>query len=234
MLCEPLSLGAAFLVGLAGSGHCLAMCGGLTSAFALRAGAARGVHPAALALLLNLGRLGSYTLAGALAGLIATSGGGLIGGWLDLRSIALGARLASGLVLLAIAVTLLTRWRPLGRVERLGGRLWRHLAPLARHLPAEGPGRALLLGGLWGFMPCGFVYTLLLFAALRGSALAAALTLAAFGLGTLPALLGSSLLAARVPFLARRLGSPRLAGWALLGCGVWTLAAAVMLAGHHH
>ena len=241
MVCEPVTLGAAVLAGLAGSGHCLAMCGGLSSAFALRvsgvvpaSGTSRrpASAPAAQLAWLHLGRLTSYVLAGALAGGLAALGGDAASALIDLRHMATLARVASGLMILAVAVTLLTRFRPLRSLERLGARLWQHLAPLGRHLPERGWLRATLLGMLWGWMPCGFVYTLLLFAALRGNVLASALTLAAFGVGTLPMLLGSSLLATRWPRTLRGPLMPRLAGWALLGCGAWTLLG--VLLPHHH
>jgi sulfite exporter TauE/SafE len=223
VICNPLSVAAAFVAGLAGSGHCLAMCGGLSSALALHARAdARQVT------VMHAGRLMSYALAGALVGAVAGLGGEAVSLLIDLRRIAVGVRWVSALVLLAMAITLLTPCKPLAGLERVGARLWRHLAPLTRRLPANPWVRAGLLGALWGFLPCGFVYTLLLFAALAGNPLASALTLAAFGLGTLPLMLGPGVFAARWPRQRLR-AVPRLAGWVLLGCSVWTLLALRML-----
>ncbi len=175
------------------------------------------------------GRITSYVLAGALVG----ASSNLLVQFFDLERLALLARAASGIVLLAVAATLLTRWRPLGALERAGGRMGRLLAPLARRITLPGLRGSWLLGMLWGFLPCGFLYTMLLYAALRGSAAQAALMLVCFGLGTLPALLGANWLSAHLPRLLPRLPLPRLAGWALLGCSAWTLLGPFLARAHH-
>ncbi|HLW25986.1 MAG TPA: sulfite exporter TauE/SafE family protein [Steroidobacteraceae bacterium] len=242
--CEPVSMSAAFLIGLAGSAHCFAMCGGLSSALALRArGALTGMSappPAAAAgtgartrtaqrlLALQAGRITSYVLMGTLIGAF----GQLLVTLFDLERLAILARVASGLVLLAVAATLLTGRRPLVALERLGGSLWRHLVPLARHIRVSGNAGSWLLGMLWGGFPCGFLYTMLLFAALRGSAMQAGLMLASFGLGTLPALLGAGFISAHLKRLWPRVAMPSMAGWVLLVCGAWTLFGA-WVPGHH-
>ena len=154
-VCNPLTLSAAFAVGVAGSVHCLAMCGGISGALGMRTrgipGAAqRSVHTASY----QVGRLSSYTLAGAIVG----ASGGLLSTMFDLDRIAVMARIMAGLLLVAMALNTLFHWRPLSRLERLGGRLWARLAPLARKLPSNGLSGSLLLGMLWGWLPCGFVY----------------------------------------------------------------------------
>ena len=101
------------------------------------------------------------------------------------------ARSLAGLVLIGVGTGVLFKWRPLAGLERLGGRLWRHVAPLARAIPARGLTGAVLLGMLWGWLPCGFVYSMLIFAALKGGALQGAAMMLCFGLGTAPAVLGA-------------------------------------------
>jgi len=141
-----LGFAAAMLAGLAGSGHCLGMCGGISAALA---GSRRGPAPLT-ALLLSTGRVMSYSLAGALAG----GGGTLLGLGLDLLSLGQGLRIAFGVLLMAVGLTLSLRWRGLLRVEALGARLWTRMAPaLGSLLPPRGPLAALTAGALWGWAP---------------------------------------------------------------------------------
>jgi sulfite exporter TauE/SafE len=116
----------------------------------------------------------------------------------------------------------------------LGRSLWSRLAPLGhRLLPVATVPRALAFGAVWGWMPCGFVYTVLVMAALQADAGRAALTMAAFGLGTLPAMLATSLGAVRVIGFAARPAARRLAGAVLVASAVVTLAAAWLAPVHH-
>lgn len=182
---DLLVLGAAFLTGLLGSAHCAAMCGGIAVATALP------VRPQASwperlwqALAPNLGRIGSYTLAGAAVGGL---GAGLLGA-LDLNAAAPWLRTLIGVVLLLAAIRLAApRWAiRLPKGPSLP--IWQRLAPLRRAIPSQGPWRPLALGVAWGWLPCGLSYTLLAAAWLEGSALHGGLLMLAFGLGTLPAL----------------------------------------------
>ena len=197
-----------FLVGLAGSVHCIGMCGGIVGALSGARGSARviPIAPAprpwaelrrqgATVLAYNSGRIASYMAAGALAG-------GLAGGVLALSRIAtlqVGAYWLANLMLVALGLHLMDAWHGLARLEAAGQFLWRRLQPLLKPLlPVDNALKALALGGLWGWVPCGMVYSVLLTAMLSGSALAGALVMLAFGLGTLPALLGLGLLGARL------------------------------------
>lgn len=220
-----LGFAAAMLAGLAGSGHCLGMCGGISAALA---GSRRGPAPLT-ALLLSTGRVMSYSLAGALAG----GGGTLLGLGLDLLSLGQGLRIAFGVLLMAVGLTLALRWRGLLRVEALGARLWTRMAPaLGNLLPPRGPLAALTAGALWGWLPCGLVYSMLTLALASGSPGNGAAVMAGFGLGTLPALL---LTGSWAGGLARRLRGSRgrrLSGALLAGLGLWTVLGALSLAGH--
>jgi sulfite exporter TauE/SafE len=118
-------------------------------------------------------------------------------------------------------------WRGLARLEQGGQLLWRHVAPLLRRLqPFDGPGRMLAAGALWGWLPCGMVYSVLATAMLSGSAPAGALVMLAFGLGTLPMLLGVGLLAARLRACLRVRGVRLACGALVLGFGLFGLARA--------
>jgi sulfite exporter TauE/SafE len=171
---------AAWLTGLAGSGgHCLGMCGGIVGALGVRG--RQGLDGFAVLAAAHLGRELAYAAAGASVGLIgAASFGALLG--------ANGApilRLCAAILIAATGLQLVLGRPLLGALERGGARFWRKLVPLARGLlPPRDAGRALAVGALWGFLPCGLVYAQLAVAAAAGSALGGAAVMAAFGLGT--------------------------------------------------
>ena len=150
-------------------------------------------------------------------------------------------RLASAAVVVMIGLDLAlgrnSRARWLRAPERWGGILWRRVAPtLQSALPSRPAARAFTFGLLWGWLPCGLVYSVLLAAAVSGDAASGGLTMLAFGLGTLPAMLSLTLAATGV---ARRGTLARLFGSIIVACGLWTAASPIaVLAGaqppHHH
>ena len=217
---DPLTLGAALLLGLAASAHCVVMCGGIASALGLAtARDARGRQQWPLLLGYQLGRVFSYSLAGLLLG-------GVFGGLLSLLD---SEVLRRALRVLGAAVFVFAALVAFGAVRDtgagLGQRLWQRVAPQARRLlPVNSVPRALAFGMVWGWMPCGFVYTVLMIATLQFSALGGALTMAAFGLGTLPAMLATAFGAQRFVSLARRRGARQVAGILLLLSAMLTLA----------
>jgi len=212
---------AGFLLGLVGSTHCLAMCGGVASALD-RAAPKRGGHRIRAHLFYATGRLASYSLFGALAGALGFVAAEAIGPELAPR-VQTGARWGVGLLLIAFGIGL-AGFRPLRRVERLGLSVWRRIQPLARHLKhLPGPTRALALGALWGFLPCGMVYGAAAVAALTGTAAQGALFMLAFGLGTVPAVLGVGAFASELFARLGRQNLRRASALAIALCGVWTL-----------
>jgi uncharacterized protein len=223
---------AAFLAGLLGSTHCLAMCGGIAAALGTAHSARqRAWRP----LLYHFGRLTSYAVAGAIVGAVGAAGGFAfaVSGWSE------WLRLATAVVVIVIGLDISlgasarTAW--LRAPERWGARLWRRLAPVSRALaPASPSVRALTLGLLWGWLPCGLVYSVLIAAAVAGSAARGSATMVAFGLGTLPAMAGLSYVGGRLP---RRDGTlARLLGATLVACGLWTaiVPLAVLSGSHAH
>lgn len=214
-----LTIGAAFLLGLAASGHCLVMCGGVTAALGLATACdARGRTPLVLLLGYQVGRVASYSLAGLL---FAGTLGGVIA-LLDLESVRRLLRALAALTLLFAALTVLGYLGNSG--PRFGHVLWRQLAPLGRRfIPIDSLPRACAFGMVWGWMPCGFVYTMLLVATLQHSATAGAITMAAFGLGTMPALLLTSLASRRVVEVIATRAARRVAGSVLLLSALATL-----------
>lgn len=216
----PEVLLAAFLIGLAGAGHCLGMCGGIASA--LQLGGATGL-PTALSY--HAGRLASYTLLGALLGLLAGS--------IDLAAWTLALRYLSGVLLIAMGLYIADWWRGLVWLERGGAWLWRPVQKLvAPLLPVRRAWQAGLLGMCWGLMPCGLIYSALAFAATTGEALPAALAMLFFGLGTLPAMLGASLGAGLVQAQLRKRGLKLAIALLLISAGLWSLYLTISHAGH--
>ena len=221
----------ALLAGLFGSTHCLAMCGGIAAALG-SAGPAGGT---ARPLLYHCGRLAGYAVAGGVAGALgAAAGFGFaVSSWS--ATLRLGTALVVILIGLDISLGARARWRWLRAPERWGARLWRHLAPARRMQLSAAPAlRALLLGVLWGWLPCGLVYSVLLAAALAGGAVQGALIMLGFGLGTLPSM---SMLTYAGHWLPRSDGlAARLLGALLVACGLWTAIAplAVLTGSQQH
>jgi hypothetical protein len=115
-------------------------------------------------------------------------------------------------------------WRGLALLERIGTPLWRRLEPLGRRLvPVRSPWQALGVGLVWAWIPCGLVYSTLIWAVSAGSAGRGALLMLAFGLGTLPNLLGISLLAGAAARLGDQPWIRRGAGVMVLGFGLYAL-----------
>jgi len=218
---ETLTLGAALLLGLAASGHCLVMCGGITAALGMAAARdAQGRTRPVLLVGYQLGRITSYSIAGLLAAGVL---GGLVG-LLDIEVVRRSLRALSALALVLAALVAFGRLRDPGST-RLGSRLWRRIAPLGRRLlPVNTPPRAFAFGMVWGWMPCGFVYTVLAFAMLQLDAVQGALTMAAFGLGTAPALLIASFGGQRLKSLSVQPAARRVAGSVLMVSAALTLA----------
>ncbi|PKO92677.1 MAG: hypothetical protein CVU15_06075 [Betaproteobacteria bacterium HGW-Betaproteobacteria-1] len=212
------SLTAAFLVGLLGGGHCVGMCGGIVGAVTMTLPGSKPKLPFVLAY--NLGRIGSYTLAGIIAGAVGASSF-FLEHVLPIEKVLYA--LAS-LMLVLLGLYLAGIWRVLTRLEALGGRLWQHLQPYSRRLlPVRTLPQSLFLGVLWGWLPCGLVYSVLVAAVASGSPWQGGLLMLAFGLGTLPTLLAMGMTAVRLKHLLQNLWFRRLSGLLIAGFGLLAL-----------
>ena len=182
---DGISYLSAFLVGLAGGVHCVGMCGGIVAA--LRMVTPKGVSPMPYTLSYNIGRICSYTLAGAITGLM----GKIAADYVPLASYVLS--LLSGIMLLLLACYLGQWYTGLTALEKAGKGLFSRIQPLAkRFLPFKSPLSAFPYGFIWGWLPCGLVYSTLTWSLASGSALQGSAIMFFFGLGTLPTLIASS------------------------------------------
>ncbi|MBK6738590.1 MAG: sulfite exporter TauE/SafE family protein [Haliea sp.] len=211
---------AAFLLGLSGAGHCLGMCGGIAAALNLG-----GVRAPAITLAYHAGRIASYTVLGALLGLAAGS--------LDIAAWTIGLRYVAGLLLIGMGLYIANWWRGMALLERVGAKLWQPVQRLSSHwLPLKHWPQGLALGLCWGMMPCGLIYSSLAWAATAQNATTSALMMLLFGLGTLPAMLSTSLGAARLQAALRQRGLKLAIALLLIGSGLWTLYITAAHAGH--
>ncbi len=212
------SLTAAFLVGLLGGGHCVGMCGGIVGAVTMTLPGSKPKLPFVLAY--NLGRIGSYTLAGIIAGAVGASSF-FLEHVLPVEKVLYA--LAS-LMLVLLGLYLAGIWRVLTRLEAVGGRLWRHLQPYSKRLlPVRTLPQSFLLGVLWGWLPCGLVYSVLVAAVASGNPWQGGMLMLAFGLGTLPTLLAMGMTAVRLKHLLQNLWFRRLSGLLIVSFGLLAL-----------
>ncbi len=211
---------AVFLAGLFGGGHCAAMCGGVIGALS-----AQGRFAFSLQLAYNFGRIGSYAAAGAAAGAL----GSLIL-LKDLLPLQIALYGLANLMLVVLGLYLAGWSAFVTRLEAPGRWLWRWISPLTRRfLPADTVPRALAIGAIWGWLPCGLTYSVLAIALMSSSGANGAVLMAAFGLGTLPNLLAAGMLMQRVrPWFRNRIGR-WIAGGLVLGFGVAGLVHATQL-----
>lgn len=221
MLTE-VSLLTAFLVGLLGGVHCVGMCGGIVGVLSMgvpqqqRSATVRWKYLLAY----NLARITSYTLAGALLGGI----GWLAAHWSGLHQLQQGLQLLAALFMLALGLYLGGWWQGLVQVERAGGLVWKRLEPLGRRLlPVQSPLQAFYLGLVWGWLPCGLVYSVLVWAIASGGPLHGAALLLSFGLGTLPNLLAMGVAAGWLSARVRDPRTRRVAGLLVILFGLYSL-----------
>ena len=175
----------------------------------------------------NAGRIASYVLAGALAGFA----GSLIAET-TLGEIAPIGRLIAGILMILLGFYLAGWWHAITVLEKLGLHLWKRIQPIgSRFLPAETPLRAFGLGLVWGWLPCGLVYSALALAIVAASPGQGALIMLGFGLGTLPVLLAMGGVAEHVMALVRKPAMRQIAGASVILFGVYTCFSA--FGGHH-
>jgi len=187
MISPEYNFWAAMMVGLLSAGHCFGMCGGIVGAFSANLPVHHRLSPRHRILYLlmyNFGRIASYSFAGALIGYSV--------GYFALKSsIALYVlQLIAGMLLISIGFYLANWFNLVRKIEVIGKAFWPYISPLAKQfIPFKSPLTALPFGIIWGWLPCGLVYSTLSWSAASGSATSGALIMLGFGIGTLPAML---------------------------------------------
>ncbi|MCW8883664.1 MAG: sulfite exporter TauE/SafE family protein [Motiliproteus sp.] len=214
---------SAFLVGLVGGVHCIGMCGGIVSTLSLGLPAETRNNLWAMLpyqLSYNLGRIFSYVVAGAIMGGLGT----LLVQWMPLQlaqKVLLGF---AGTFMILLGLYIGGWWMALNQLEKVGGRLWKLIEPYGRGLiPIKTPAQAIKVGLIWGWVPCGLVYTMLINAVSTGSALNGAGVMLAFALGTLPNLVIMGMLAGAAAHLLHSKKVKKLAGLLIIGFGIYAL-----------
>lgn len=184
---------SAFFVGLFSTLHCVGMCGGIIGALTfslpehIRNNRIRLIPYVSA---YNFGRITSYVVAGA-----------LIGGLGDQIS-ALAPQyghfvlqLFASVLMLGIGLYLAGWFPAFTKIEQLGKPIWNKLEPISQKLiPVKSPSHAYLFGLVWGWLPCGLVYTALIWSGTAGTAQDGALLMLAFGAGTLPTVMIAGIL----------------------------------------
>ena len=193
----------AFVMGLFSSMHCIGMCGSIIGTLTLSLSPEiRNNKKRLLPFVFNynFGRITSYAIAGALVGAIEA-----------LLTMHLGEthghrflQLLSA-VIMASAGLYIAGWFPrFAYIEKTGMLLWKKIEPYGRKLiPVKNLKQAYLFGMIWGWLPCGLVYSALALAATAGDASKSSLTMLAFGLGTLPAVIGVGVMTQLLTRLSR-------------------------------
>lgn len=220
------SLFTAFSIGLLGGAHCIGMCGGVIGALTMAIDANRQYsHRLRLILTYNIGRIASYIVIALLFFFLANT----IQHYFSLSFM----RILAACLLIAMGFYLADWWRGLKYLEKLGGYLWRYLQPLARPLmPVKTSWQAILLGGIWGWLPCGLIYSALAYSATADNAFYAALTMLSFALGTLPAVMVSGLFAERLSAFIQAKMIRVSMGVLIILFGLWTLWSSLSHLGH--
>ncbi len=222
----------ALMIGLLGSTHCIGMCGGIVGA--LNAGLPRSgqslLSQVAHHFTYNAGRILSYVFAGAIAGLV-----GALATKFSLDTAVPFGRLIAGLIMIALGLYLAGLWHAVTAIEKAGLHIWRRIQPLGqRFLPANTPARAFGLGLVWGWLPCGLVYSALALSLVSASPRQGAVIMLGFGLGTLPMLFAMGGVAGQLVKLARHPAMRRLVGAGIVMFGVYTCVTAFSVHGHNH
>ena len=213
----------AFLIGLFSALHCFGMCGGLVGAMTMSLEPNIRQKPSGLGLYTlayNLGRMSSYVAAGFLVGWFGQA----------LRNILMPdegvavLRLFASLLIIAMGFYIAGWFPQFSRIEKIGTPLWRHLQPIGqRLLPVKSLWQAFLFGAVWGWLPCGLVYYVLLISPAKDGALNAALFMFFFGLGTLLPMMAAGFLTGRLAPLRQSQKIRYISGMVLIIMGLVSL-----------
>lgn len=229
---DPVTLTSAFLLGFFSTLHCVGMCGGIIGALSLSLPVDvrnNKIKLFSFVLTYNLGRIISYSAAGLIAGAVGTGvlqSTGFDQGHTLLRLVGISMMVAIGLYL--------TGWLPqLASIEKIGIPIWKSLEPIGRKLvPVVSLPKALAYGLIWGWLPCGLVYFVLIWALTAGDAIHGALTMLAFGLGTLPTLISAGFMTSWITRFAHSRRARQVVGLLIIAMAISSLF--IPMEHHHH
>ncbi len=214
---------SAFVIGLLGSGHCIVMCGGISAMLTTAISEDIKHKKYRVIFAYNFGRIASYSVIGALVALTSSMAAKNIG----LPISALKTIAGIFLILLGLYLGQWLMW--LSHVEHIGKKLWRHISPnTKKFIPIKNTRSAFALGALWGWLPCGLVYSTLTWALASADAVNGALIMFFFGLGTLPALLSVSLGTISIKTLLSNSLFRKLAAILVILYGIYTILIAYL------
>ena len=218
------ALFVAFSIGLLGGTHCVGMCGGIMGALTMAVDQSNYQRRLYFIALYNVGRLTSYVLIAWVFYQFVSQ----INDYFTFQFM----RYIAGLLLIAMGLYLANWWRGLVYLEKAGGYLWRYIQPVSRMLlPVDSSYKALLLGFVWGWLPCGLIYSALAYSLAAETSLQATMIMLAFALGTLPAVMASGLLAERLAVIIKNTFLRRGFALMIIVFGLWTL---MMAHQHNH
>jgi uncharacterized protein len=218
----------AFAIGLMGGVHCIGMCGGIVGALGFGLKSQQGQASAPLFKILfayNLGRIFSYTLAGGLMGSL----GWMASHWIQIQQLQFLLQLLAAIFMVLLGFYLAGWWTILVQLEKAGGFVWRYIQPLGQKLlPVTNVKQAMVLGLFWGWLPCGLVYSVLIWSISAGSFQQGAMLMLSFGLGTLPNLLAMGVFANQLKQWVRNSKVRQVAGSMVICFGLWNLYLVVL------
>lgn len=228
LLNDPATLLSAFMLGFLGSAHCIGMCGGLASALGLNTkpgtviasdahGSTGRTSSFVFLACYNLGRIISYCIAGLIVG--------SLGFWLSKQLAALSIlRYLAAMMLILMGLYLGQWFSGILVSEKLGALLWRRIQPFGRRfIPVKTAKDALCIGLIWGWLPCGLVYSALIWASLEAQLIGSGLIMLFFGLGTLPSMLATGYFAKTLSGFIRRQWFRAIAGGLMIIFGLWSM-----------
>jgi sulfite exporter TauE/SafE len=210
----------AFVMGLFSSMHCIGMCGSIIGTLTLSL--SPDIRNNKMRLLpfvfnYNFGRITSYTIAGGLAGIVGVL---MIMPFGELHGHRI-LQLLSALVMMSAGLYIAGWFPRFAYIEKIGVCFWKKIEPFGRKLiPVKTHTHAYLFGMVWGWLPCGLVYSALALAATAGDVVKSALLMLAFGVGTLPAVMGVGIMTNILTRLSRTQRFKQIIGLFMIALGL--------------
>jgi sulfite exporter TauE/SafE len=210
----------ALIMGLFSALHCLTMCGSIIGSLTLSLRREIRENKSLLipfVLSYNLGRISSYAIGGYFAGLLH-----------NVLMLPLGEgqghrilQVISALIMTGAGLHIAGWFPRFAYIERAGALIWHRIEPYGRKLiPVETLFHAFVFGMIWGWLPCGLVYAALTLAATAGNEIRSTFTMLAFGIGTLPAVIGVGIMTSLMVRLSNLRKFRQFAGICLIAVGL--------------